>query len=234
MSTAPSNLAAFIAEEVARQTSGDALEARVKKHIDEIVARSVDETFRHYSDNHKRIADAVKDALDIGKVDLPSYQGMVLGVLRSVVESNLSALVNEHLPKQVEEILNIAPKRMTLSAIVEEMKEHVVTQEGEEAAYGRSVVCEIEPSEAVDGYYRVKLDVESLTRNRITPRSAAVSFGVDRQGVIYSLMIDGFDMKHTVIMNRYPDWKKKIWGMLLCGTVIEIDEFNINRTIGDV
>lgn len=226
MNQQPSNLTEFIVAEVQRQTSEDSIKQLVEKKIGSIIADAVEHSMRSYGNVGEQIKNAVAASLDInGKLDVPAYGHMVMGLLRSKMDETLSSLVNERLSVELDEILQIAPKELKFSAIVKQVLDSLDAHDG----YGRSITCIIEKSYLVDGYYHIYLDTDEDVRKSECEASIAIC----SEGKIYSLTIDRKDASKTIIMGSIYGWKKTLFAAYCSGSKIIMDDLDPSTTIGD-
>lgn len=222
----PVNLADFIVAEVHRQTSEDALRAKVQAKIGESVSSAVETAFRSYGDVGKQIEKAVINALNIGdRLDVPAYGNMVMAVLRAKMDQVLGELVSKRLAAEMDEILSLAPKEVKLSKVVEAMIEDIELSD----RYGSYATCRVEESSSVSGYFHIELDPEERKERYRT----ALRIAVNDKGEIYSLTIDGKDAKTAINLGHMPSYQKMVFAAYCCGSKFIIDDRDPSTAIGD-
>ncbi|MRX32775.1 hypothetical protein [Aminobacter sp. MDW-2] len=222
---APANLADFIVAEVHRQTSEDGIRQMVEKKIGEAVESAVKAAFS-WGDVGKQIEKAVSASLAIGgRIDVPAYGNMVMGLLRAKMDEKLSALVNERLATEMDEILSLAPKELKLTDVVEALREEIDVQD----RYGSSFTCIVEESTAVLGYWHIYLDKEQKTRKH----ECELQFAICSEGRIYSLTCDRKDAKTVIVMGAMHGFKKMVFAAYCCGSKFIVDDAEPSTHIGD-
>lgn len=217
-------LADYIAAEVVRLASEDALRVRIGEHI----AKTVDEAIRnafHYGDANKQITKAVQEALAIeGRINLPSFGNTVMALLRQKLDETVNTHVAKCLDEEMSEILSLAPKEVKLSGVVKAM----IADLDQHDRYGTYVTCIVEKSDVVAGYYSIYLDEEP----DVAKYSCDTRIQVDSEGRIYALTMDRKDVKKTLHLGGYG-WRKPIFTAYCCRAPFIVDEEFVSTGIGD-
>lgn len=221
-------LSDFIIAEVNRQMGTDAIRALVEKQVGQTAERAVADAFRSYGDINKQISAAISQALALnGKLDLPAYGNTIMVMLRAKMDGVLHELVAERLAKEAEEILQIAPKEVRLSAVVAAMMEGIDVGE----RYGSRATCVIDASTAVPGYLNIYLD-ESDKPDR-DKYLCECQIGVTNTGQIYSLKVDKKDVKTTFVLGQLSPYQKMVFAAYCCGSTLIVDQTDFSTSIGD-
>lgn len=201
----PANLTDFIVAEVFQQMKSDKVRELVEKKIADIISSAVESSFRSYVNVGKQIEAAVSNSLDIhGSVDLPAYGQMVMALLRSKMDETLSDLVNERLSAEINDILQIAPKEIKISTIVQQIINDLDLSD----RYGSNITCIIEENTHSQGSYYIYLDTDDEKQKH----ECSARFFATSGGKIHSLFLDGKDASKTIIMGALWGWEKTLFG----------------------
>src|SRR4051812_21254874 len=111
------NLGDAISRAVAAKLSTDFIEKEVNTRVDKLVADAVASALSSYSETGKLITEAVKDALKVDRLDLPSYGATVSAMLKEQIQAKVSGMVAGQLAAGMDELLRLAPVEVKLSAI---------------------------------------------------------------------------------------------------------------------
>jgi hypothetical protein len=221
----PTNLADFIAAEVQKQSSADAVRELVGKKVAELVKSAIDSAFS-WGDTRKQIEKAVTETLAIDRpLDLPTHGAMIMAILRQKIDDQVNGLIASKLSEEMDQILGMAPKEVTLTKLVDMMRESI--DEGDR--YGTSMTCIIKHSDSSDGYYWVYLDTEQ----KKSGYDCDLQFAVDKAGKIYSIKCDQKDPKTRIVMGYQEPYQKLALAAYCCGSKFILDEEHPSLGIGD-
>lgn len=92
-----------------------------EKHVERLVEEAVQESFHSWTGTGKAITELVKASLQVKDLDLPSYGHVVSEIVRRAVEGRVAEVVSAKLAKDLDDLLNLAPKRIKLSELVAEL-----------------------------------------------------------------------------------------------------------------
>lgn len=216
--TEPANLQDYILAEVTRKTSEEHIRQLIDKKIDEAIQGAVNDEFSWQGNLKKQIATAVSGALSIGdKIDVPAYGVMVMALLRQQLDANINELLNVKLASEMQDLLQIAPKELKFSAVVEKMTEHAKEMG---SGWGKIAVF-IEESDYSAACYHVGIDPDGDTRKRY---ECDTQFYVTAEGKISGLTVDRRDVGKVVGMASYWGYQKMIFSAYACGSKLIMDE----------
>lgn len=229
------NLADVISEAVTAKMTPDFVEEQINSRVDKLVRDAIDQALRTYSDNGKLIQSAVEDALKVDKLDLPSYGQTVTTMLKSKIEELVSPLVAGALERDMTDLLNLAPKTIKLSKIVEEMRQ---TYEDDGDRFGEDVVtCIIDETEYGSRWIYLDADEHYDFSEKY---SAKARFLLSNEGTIFSGTLGSTDIERTRTLGsqgkrkefgRHYGLEQKLLSYHACGTVIEVDEDAVSTYI---
>ena len=221
MTENPIELQQFIVDTVRSKTSAEAIGSVVEKQIDGIVHSAVINAFRSFGNIREQIEKQVTAALAVpSDLGIPAYGHMVLSMLRQQIDRNLSALVDQTLADEINDILGIAPPELKLTDIVADMRKRA--REWSEDRYRSGVTCFVEESLSSAGYYTIYLDEE--TRTRANKYDCKVRLAISSSGEIYSLTIDRRDAGKSIVMGSYYGWEKQLFAAYCCKTKFIVDD----------
>ncbi|MBP2564600.1 hypothetical protein J2766_001159 [Agrobacterium tumefaciens] len=216
--TEPANLQDYILAEVMRKTSEEHIRQLIDKKIDEAIKGAVDDEFRYGGNLKKQLTTAVGAALTIGdKIDVPAYGVMVMALLREKLDANINELLNVKLASEMQDLLQIAPKELKFSDVIEKMTEHAKEMG---SGWGKIAVF-IEESDYSAGCYHVGIDPDGDTRKRY---ECDTQFYVTAEGKISGLTVDRRDVGKVVGMASYWGYQKMIFSAYACGSKLIMDE----------
>ncbi|MCV9910224.1 hypothetical protein OIV19_21760 [Brucella sp. HL-2] len=219
------NLHDMLVAEVAKQTSQEAVRALVEKNIAEIIKRSVDQAFQ-WGSVKKSIEKSIEDALEIKEpINIPSYSNMMLGLLRGMIDERLSDLINERLANDMEELLGLGTKELTLSGLVKQ----ITDKADQEERRGESITCIVNESDYNAGCYHIYIDAKEDRRNF----ECELNFYATAEGKISSLSVDGKDAKTRIHVGYMEGWKKQVFALFITGGKFVVDNTDPCTAIGD-
>lgn len=220
--TEPANLQDYILAEVTRKTSEEHIRKLIDKKIDEAIQSAVDEEFRYSGNLKKQLTTAVSGALSIGdKIDVPAYGVMVMALLREKLDANISEMLNVKLASEMQDLLQIAPKELKFSDVIEKMTEHA-KESG--SGWGKIAVF-IEESDlsCLAGHYHVGIDPDGDVKRRY---ECETRFYVDDKGKISGLTVDQRDVGKVIGIAPYWGYQKMIFSAYACGSKLIMDELD--------
>lgn len=229
--TEPANLQDYILAEVTRKTSEEHIRKLIDKKIDEAVQSAVDEEFRYGGNLKKQLTSAVSGALSIGdKIDVPAYGVMVMALLREKLDANISEMLNVKLASEMQDLLQIAPKELKFSSVIEKLTEHA-KEFGGGSGWGKiAVFIEESDSSVLAGHYHVGIDPDGDTRKRY---ECDTQFYVDAAGKISSLTVNKRDVGKVIGMAPYWGYQKMIFSAYACGSKLIMDELDPSLEYGE-
>lgn len=208
----------LISGAVAERMTPEVVEPMILERVDKLITTAIDDALRNYSDTGKLIKEAVSGALRVGGLDLPAYGDTVHSILKSQIEANVSELVAGRLQEDMAELLQLAPKTIKLSEIVEQMR---TERHGDEP--GEKCTRIVERSEY--GSVHVYLDdfEAGLSKHRCD-----VSIFVGKDGLISSAGVGSRGLKDRASIGGRYGLEQRIRSFYACGTLIEIDEEDVD------
>lgn len=224
------NMGALISAAVAARVTPEYVEEQVTKRVDKLIDEAVNDALRTYSENGKLISEAVKEALKVDRVDLPSYGHVVTKILKAQIEAIVSDLVAGRLSEDMAELLSLAPKTVKLSEIAETMLEN------HDDGYGPVITVIVERNDYGSAW--VYLDEDNVIEDRDKYR-AAVRLLINGDGIISSATMNGgeyADVRGKTVVNqigRAYGLEQRVRAFVACGTVIELDEDDVITSKGD-
>lgn len=215
------DLTNLISNAVAAKLTPDFIENEINTRVEKLIVESINSALRSYSETGKLIEKAVSDALRVDSIDLPAYGETVCKILKAQIEARVSDLVSGQLAKDMDELLNLAPKEVKLSEIAEWMLEY----NRERGEGGITVIVERDDY----GYSTIYLDERRLEKpqRKYDCRDCRYSLSVDKYGKIYTAKIDKKDVRDVERIGRSYGIAQKISAYVACGTKMIIDEDDV-------
>jgi hypothetical protein len=191
------------------------IQAQVEKLIEETIKTSM----RSWGEVGKSIEVAVQEAMKVQNLSLPSYGSMVSAMVAQQIEERASELVAGRLKKDIEELLNLTPKKIRLSEIAAEMLE------GNSCDYQYTPLITV-IAEEWGGGWCVYLDENEHFDEGEKYRSS-VRIIVNKDGFIVSGTTSDYkgtnDLKRSKDFGRCYMLDQKVRSWYACQTQIEID-----------
>lgn len=222
------DLANLISAAVAAKMTPEFIEKEVDTRIEKLVVESINSALRTYSDTGRLIEEAIKKALQVNQLDLPSYGSVVTAILKNQIEALVAPLVAGRLAADMEEILSLAAQQVKLSAIAEGMIERY--RDRNHDAWGDCITVIVE--ETSGGFHWLYLDEEHRLQ-RSEKYKARFHIGTDKEGKIFSLRISDHNVASSTYFGRGHGLEQKLRAFYAVGTIIEIDEDAVITGVGD-
>lgn len=101
------------------------VEKIIKKQLESTIKDIVEDSLRSWSDFGKGLKEAVNKQLQINldKLDIPSYNQVILNVVQEEINRSIHAAGSEKLKEQLQELLGTGKNEYKLSELIEEMVE---------------------------------------------------------------------------------------------------------------
>lgn len=220
------NFTSLISAAVTAKMTPDFIENEVNTRVEKLIVECISNAMRTYSDTGKEIERAVKEALKVDRLDLPSYGSMVTKILKAQIETQCSELVAGRLAADMAELLNLAPKEIKLSKIAKEM----IERHGRDGGYGQVITVIVKESDY--GYVELYLDEDVVYKDH-EKYQCRHHVHIDRDGKIFSATVDSRPLKDTQHIGRSYGLGQMIRAWVACGTKIEIDIEYVETSVGD-
>lgn len=219
------SLTGLINAAVAQTMQPDFIEKEVHTRVQKLIVESIDKALRTYSDTGKLIEKAIEEALRVDKIDLPSYGSTVLTILKAQIEGRVAEIAAGRLAEDMQELLSLAPKEITLSKIADEMRER---HDGSE--WGNVITVHVEPKNY--GSTWVYLDDETHHERRAEYECPHAML-IREDGTIACARVDKRPLNDTHWVGQSYGIAQKIRAYVACGTKIILDEENVCVSVGD-
>jgi hypothetical protein len=221
------SMAVLIANAIDQQMKPENIEPKISAAVEAMISDLVKNSLRTYSDNGKLIEEAIKESLKIGTLNLPSYGTTVCTILKAQIEAKVSPLISEQLTKDMDDLLNLAPKELYLSEIVKDMLErHCDYDDG---CYEQDLVtCIVDRSETSTHIY---LDEDDHHEKKYL---CAISLFLDEDGSIISgstkdrIALRARSLDTSVDFGRAYSLEQKVRAWWACGTKVIVDEYEVS------
>lgn len=220
-----SDFATLISDAVAARMTPDFIEKEVQTRVDKLLVESVDRALRSYSDTGKLIEKAVADALQVDRLDLPSYGHVVTQMLQVQIARIVSDVVAGRLADDMTELLQLAPKEVKLSEIAEWMLEQ------HDDGYGRLITVELDDDTRYGSRW-LYLD-ERQHHERRASSEARHRLLISNDGTISGGWISERPLAETKHYGRSYGLEQRLRAYIACGTKITLDIEYVVTSKGD-
>lgn len=218
-------LSNLISAAVAARMTPEFIEKEIDTRVAKLIVESVDLALRSYSDTGKLIQQAIADALRVQSLDLPSYGNTVSAILKAQIEAKVAPLIAGRLAADMDELLNLAPKEVKLSAIADDMRARhdddpcgpIITVIVERSVYGNAWLY-LDEDHVYDVGDKYRCEARLL---------------IGSDGVIASATLNEKDIKSTQHLGRAYGLAQQIRSWFACGTTIILDDESVVTSVGD-
>lgn len=182
-----------------------ALEVALGKQADKLIEDCASDVLRSYGDVGKAIKEAMTKAMTPNLDDLadfPKYHDFVMKRLRIAAQSFCDQRLADVLDKELTEIMASLPEQITLSALLEMVAESIREFSDTGDHYDEEMTLIIENTSC--GYRHIFIGKESGTDKC----SCEYQVDIDKEGRIYSMKIDGSDMKNCKFAGPFYNFER--------------------------
>ena len=215
--TVPEMISKVILETATEDFIRENAKAAIEKAIKNIIDSSVS-----YGQVNKAIKEGLEESLKVERLDLPSYGYMITEMVRAKVMEITSDLIAGQLSKEVEDMLNLAPKEIKLSTLIKEMVD--AKKEEDPQAYDEDLVtCEVEETEYDTTWIGIDPDEEGTARY-----NCPIQLMVNKKtGQICNAFFN--EPKYRLGEKQAKlwanSWESRFRAMVACQTKLIIDDF---------
>lgn len=205
--------------------SGD-LEKAIEERVAKTFAKVLDDSMGPYSDFSKGVTDAIKRSVAIGEhLDIPSYNEMIIGITRRMVQGAMEGAVQKQVQSRLEELLEPLPESIKLSKLIESYLQKVKEEnEGNCVCYGdhSAITAILERDEGSyrsgDDWWILSLDDEPDKKQR----ECEIRIHL-HGGKVWHLAFRDRCSSDQLFKGPSFGFEKQLFQMKACGTRIEID-----------
>lgn len=240
----------MILDQINKISTDGTIEAIVQKKVEAMVKDTLDDTLRSYSDYTKAIKEKLNASLiaDLDKIDFPQYSNLIGNAVILRLGSVLNETAKETIFKKVDEILDLPPKEINLSELIEKYKEQIIEEKKEDCS------CDYDPYESHElsliierdgAFTHIYLHSEKVKKaryswdstNEISKYSYDIRFGL-HNGKVFTVSFGDQEEVEKRVFNRERSGLAQILLNLYCmgSSVIldeENDEYDLEYSIGD-
>lgn len=209
----------IVADSFAKIVESGAIEKAIEQKLGETIVNIVQNELRDYSDFSKTLKEHVKTSLQVNfdKLDLPSYNDLILRVIRQTVLSKSELLIQQNFVPQIEMLLAPAPSEIKISKLIANFIE-----------YSKSDDC------SCSGPDQISLIIETTDYNskwvsfdkdpNKMPHQCAYRFGVsDSDGHMFALRIDDAEVKKYLYVGEFYNFERDLFQMYAAKTKVIFD-----------
>jgi hypothetical protein len=124
------DIATHIAAATERLIASGKIEEAIERQLTKTIESIVEQELRSYSDFGKALHAQVTKALalDPAKLTLPSYNQVVVDVVRRAMDAHIGTVGKTHLEQLMGELLKAPPAEIKLSELVAEYRKHIASR----------------------------------------------------------------------------------------------------------
>lgn len=217
------NLEESILRAVGNVVESGKIEAAIEARIEKTILSVIDDLLGGYgSEFAKQVRASVTKSLEIsGELDLPSYNDVILKIVRAKVQGLTMDSIQKHVAAQLEEFLTPAPEAITLSKLVNEFIKYVKERRRHDCTchtYDR-ISFHIDGSESARGYRHIYLD-EQAEKGRF---QCDISLGTNAAGQVYSVNIRNAEGTNKLFAGPFYGFERMLFQMHAAKTKIVFD-----------
>ena len=204
---------------------GPKIKAAVSKSIDQIVSQY----FHSYAEGGKMIEKALKDALKVDDLNIPSLGGVFTAMVKSKVDQIVSEQIAGRLAEDIESIMKIAPKKIKMSEICEGMLGRYSEGKDEWEIAREEPIITCSHKEISNTFWAVYLDEDEHHREGDAHQSNVRFYINPQEGKILSGSVDRrYTGKNSTLLAPRDFGLPRGLDQLIrsyyaCGTIIELD-----------
>lgn len=217
-----------ILEAIEKKYNSPELQEYIEKKAEESLKNIINTAFGRYGYVTIAMEKQISEKLSLSnKVTIPQYNDLII----KMIERQFSKCLNEAGLSKIEEnmkkLLQTAPAEIKLSELVNEMKSY----DDSDGYYGKEATCIIEGDEE-GGYRSIYLDPSPLEERSytggISKYDAKIRIGINTEGIVYSLTVDGADQKDVFFTGPFYGFEKLLFNLYANGSKLIVDETDIN------
>ena len=170
-----------------------------------------------YSEFGQRIAKALQASLHAGDpINLPSYNDLVLKVVRKQVDAQLERVLQTQLADNLAKLLQTPPEEITLEKLVDSFRDFCAGRI-EPGEFGKFTLL-VEQDEGPTRFAHIHIDEKPNKKKYECEYQIHVM-----DGTIYQLRIGRLDVEKTLFVGDFYGWEKLLFSMKVAGTKLLVD-----------
>ncbi|PPA28975.1 hypothetical protein C3737_16485 [Aeromonas jandaei] len=197
-----------------------ALEQAIGKYADKLIDSCAEDVLKSYGDVGKAIKEALAKAITPHLEDLadfPTYHDFVAKRLRMAAANFYDQRLAEVLDKEISEIMSEMPQEITLSWVIDAVRQSIIGYGGGEHV-DEEMTLIVENSSY--GYRHIFIGKESgMDKYR-----CEYQLNIDNEGHIYSMKIDGDDLKTKKCVGPFYNAERKLMAAYAMKAKVVLDE----------
>ncbi len=196
---------AMFGQVLQQKIQSGALEIALAKQADKLIEDCASDVLRSYGDVGKAVKEAMTKAMMPNLDDLadfPKYHDFVMKRLRIAAQSFCDQRLTEVLDKELADIMATLPEQITLSSLLkivaDSIREH--SDPGDHCDEQMTLIIE----NSSYGYRHIFIGKESGK----TKHDCEYRVDIDEDGAIYSMRIDGSEMKNCKFAGPFYNFER--------------------------
>jgi hypothetical protein len=203
----PSNVTvqAMFGQVLQQKIQSGALEIALAKQADKLIEECASDVLRSYGDVGKAVKEAMTKAITPNLDDLadfPKYHDFVMKRLRIAAQCFCDQRLTEVLDKELAAILAELPEQITLSSLLKMVADGIREHSDPGDHYDEQMTLIIENTSF--GYRHIFIGKESGK----TKFDCEYRVDIDKDCAIYSMIIDGSDIKNTKFAGPFYNFER--------------------------
>ncbi len=198
-----------------------ALEQAIGKYADKLIDSCAEDVLRSYGDVGKAIKESLAKAITPHLEDLadfPPYHDFVAKRIRMAASNFCDQRLAEVLDKELSDIMNEMPQEITLSWVIDAVRNSIIGTYGEGEHLGEYMTLIIEGSP--HDYRHIYIGKES----GMEKYHCEYKVNIDKEGCIYSMKINGGELKNEKCVGPFYNAERKLMAAYAMKAKVTLDE----------
>jgi hypothetical protein len=199
--------------------SSGAIEAAIEEKLGQTIIKIIEQQMSSYGDFGEALKARIDEALniDLREITLPSYGDLIGKIVRTRIDGVMHKEFSEAIDAHLGKLLSPAPAQITLDKLIDDYIESKKDYGGGMLA-GHDFTFAIESQDY--GYWRIGIDQDPGQELR----RCGIQIAVTREGCVYSLDINGKDLKERLFVGPLFNFERALFQMYTAKTKLIIPE----------
>jgi hypothetical protein len=200
------------------------VQERVEHHLKQTIDKVLDDTIDSWSNFGKELKKQVQEQMqfNLDKLDLPSYNHVIMNVIKGEIERNIHEEGAASIQKQLQEILGTAEEEYKLSKLIKEMVEQDCEDNLEDLGYEEYHEITV----IVEDKYGSKYVYLDPSEDDVTWYQCKYQITLDDDGTVRRVEIGDKSFDNKVIMGGLYGFDATLFKMWTRKAKVVIDSYD--------